>query len=132
MVGDCHQASQFPGLYRGYDLQRRFEIVLMFSTGESSSPTQNLTTMRNSMSSLDAKRCFEVMAIKRCCEVTTQHNVFKGLGSQTGFFGPVFCQKVYNHLQSYQFFFFYLNTYVFQICKNIRPKSNEWVRFDVL
>ena len=60
-----------------HDLQGRFEIVLMFSTGESLSPTQNLTTTRNPMPSLDVKRCFEVMAIKRCCELTTLHNVFK-------------------------------------------------------
>ena len=49
----------------------------MFSTGKSLSHTQNLTTTRISMSSHDVKRCFEVMAIKRCCEITTQHNVFK-------------------------------------------------------
>ena len=42
----------------------------MFSTAEKLSPTQNLTTTGDSMLSLDMKRCFEVMAIKRCCEVT--------------------------------------------------------------
>ena len=68
-------------MYREHDLQGRFEIVLMFSTGESLSPTQNLTTPCNSMSFVDAKRCFVVMAIKRCCEVTTQHNVFKFSGN---------------------------------------------------
>ena len=37
----------------------------------------------------------------------------KGLGSQTGFFGPVFFTKSQNHLQSYKLFFFsYLNTYM--------------------
>ena len=81
MVGDLHQAGQFPGLYRKHDLQGRFEIVLMFITGESLSATQNLTNTRNSMSSLGVKRCFEVMTIKRCCEVTTQHNVFKFSGN---------------------------------------------------
>ena len=45
------------------DLQGRFEIVLMFSTSKRLSHTQNLITTRNSMSSLDVKRCFEVMAI---------------------------------------------------------------------
>ena len=53
----------------------------MFSPGDSLSPTQNLTNSRNSMPSLDVKRCFEVMAIKHCCEVTTQHNVFKFSGN---------------------------------------------------
>ena len=67
-------------LYRKHDLQGRFEIVVMFSTGESLSPTQKLTNTRNSMSSLDVKRCFEVMAINYCCEVTTQHNVFNFSG----------------------------------------------------
>ena len=55
--------------------------VLLISTGESLSPTQILTTTHNSMSSLDVKRCFEVMAIKHCCEVTTQLNVFKFSGN---------------------------------------------------
>ena len=74
-------AGQFQGLYRKHDLQGRFEIIFMFSPGESLSPTENLTNSRNSMSSLDVKRCFEVMAIKHCCEVTTQHNVFKFSGN---------------------------------------------------
>ena len=81
MVGDCHQPDQFPVLYREHDLQWRFELVLMFSTAESLSPTQNLTITHNSMSSLDFKQCFEVMAITRCCEVTAQHSVFKFSGN---------------------------------------------------
>ena len=31
---ETDQAGQFPGLYCKHDLQGRFEIVLMFSTGE--------------------------------------------------------------------------------------------------
>ena len=81
MIGDLHQAGQFPGLYRKHDRQGCFEIVLMFSTGESLSPTQNLTNTRNSMSSLDIKQRFEIMAIKRCCEETTQDIVFKFSGN---------------------------------------------------
>ena len=56
----------------------------------------------------------------------------KGLGSQTGFFGPVFFPKSQKPPAVLQvIFFFYLNTYVFKICKNIWPKSNEGVRFGI-
>ena len=43
-------------MYREHDLQGRFEIVLVFSSRERLSPTQNLTMTSNSMSSLDVKR----------------------------------------------------------------------------
>ena len=56
----------------------------------------------------------------------------KGLGSQTGFFGSVFFPKSQKPLAVLQvIFFFYLNAYAFQICKNIWPKSNEGVRFGI-
>ena len=45
-----------------------------------------------------------------------------------------FSQKVKNHLQSVtltSYLFFYLNTYVFRICKNIWPKSDEGVCFGI-
>ena len=58
-----------------------YEFVFRVSTGESLSPTQNLTTTRNPMSSVDVKRHFEAMSIKGCCEVSVQHNVFKFSGN---------------------------------------------------
>ena len=33
---------------------------------------------------------------------------YKGLGSQTGFFGPVIFTKSQNHLQSYKLFFSFI------------------------
>ena len=54
-IAGCGRAGQFPVLYREHDLQGCFELVLMNSTAESLSPIQNLTTMRNSVSSLDVK-----------------------------------------------------------------------------
>ena len=56
------------------------------------------------------------------------------LQSMVGFgqrarFGPVFFPKKSKTTCILTIdFFFYLNTYVFQICKNIWPKSNEGVR----
>ena len=58
--------------------------------------------------------------------------VTEGLGSQTGLFSPVFCPKVKHNLPSYQScFFYYLNTYVFQMYTKIGTKRNEGVCFGI-
>ena len=59
-------SRQFPVIYGKQCLQRRFEFVLLFSTNEILSLTQNLKTTRNQTSSLVAKQRFEAMNIPGC------------------------------------------------------------------
>ena len=55
----------------------------------------------------------------------------KGLGSQTGFFCPVNCQKVKHNFQSYQFFILLYEYLCVSNKQKDRPKRNEGVYFGV-
>ena len=75
----------------------------------------------------NARKAMEIGCLIQAIQIRVS---CKGLGSQTGYFSPVFCSKVTTFIFT-SYFFYYLNTYQFQICKKIGPKRNEGVCFCV-